>query len=729
MTVNLDAKARLALTPADPAVDSPLSPATRPPGNFDDTSHGSRLLVGAAAALLVASGVSLGAILPLWRAGVLVAAMAWFCLPGVVLWGRIYRGQPGRLLAGCLLGPATGYVLSSLVMLGLWASGVRATGLLVLAPVLATAAAWPAGRLAGSLSIPSLSRRDLVGLCLVLLLVPLVVGRPYAHVGQQMADGRAYRAYFTADFVWAMAVVSEVSKGDMPPRNVFYRGDDLRYYWLAHLLPAVEYRVGGRGLPVEKILLVNDFLVGLAFAGFLYMFVRHFVNRPWAAVAGCVAAVLFTSFEGTEYLLRCWRGGVPIDAVKTVNIDAITRWLYQSMPVDGLQRVLLYQPQHELGYILGFSALLLFVQARRRITVGVLFLAGCLLGMALLLSSFAAMMLTAIVAIYGGIVLLWNREWRVIAVGAVAAALPMAGSLALSSALRYVDAGSLVAFGPNRTATRSAAIAIFLSFGPMLIAAIAGLLVAAWKHTLRRFGVLVVAIVVCWVFYFLVDLPEHQHVYVGWRASHLLFISFAALCGYAVQELWAAAGVTRGVTVVVALVLALAAAPMVAIDLYNTQDTSNRMMGPGFHWTVVLTPDELSAFDWIRKYTLQDALVQVEPAVRGRETWSYVPTFAERRMSAGLPISMIPLQKYELASARITRIYRSTSVQQAHALASAACINYLVVAPAERANYPAFQPLLDANPEYFPPAFRNGSVGIYAVASLPASCAAPTSVR
>jgi hypothetical protein len=180
----------------------------------------------------------------------------------------------------------------------------------------------------------------------------------------------------------------------------------------------------------------------------------------------------------------------------------------------------------------------------------------------------------------------------------------------------------------------------------------------------------------------------------------------------------------RWLWTIVAVLLAVGAAPTVAIDLYNTQDTTNRGMAPGFHWTVVLTPDEQEALQWIRRRTPASALVQVEPKVRGRETWSYIPTFAERRMAAGLPISMIPLEKYESASARIKQIYQSGSAVQAHALAARECIDYLVVAAPERNAYPAFEPLLDANPEFFPPAFKNGSVSIYAVTAKPASCSA-----
>jgi uncharacterized membrane protein len=93
-------------------------------------------------------------------------------------------------------------------------------------------------------------------------------------------------------------------------------------------------------------------------------------------------------------------------------------------------------------------------------------------------------------------------------------------------------------------------------------------------------------------------------------------------------------------------------------------------------------------------------------------------------MAAGLPISMIPLEKYEAASARIKQLYQSSSAADAHHLAAAQCIDYLVVGPPERAAYPALEPLLDANPEFFPPAFKNGTVSVYVVTAKPAWCSA-----
>src|SRR5205823_10573022 len=192
----------------------------------------------------------------------------------------------------------------------------------------AAVAAIPCRRLAGSLELPIFDRRDVVPLLAVLALVPLVVGRPFARVGEMRPEGKAYRAYFIADFEWAMAVVSEVSKGDVLPRNPFLAGDTLHYYWLADLLSAIEHRTAGRTLALEPIILANAMLLDLAFVAFLYFFVRHFVRSPGAEAVRVVSAMLFTSFEGIQQLFVFWQRGVPLEAVRRLNIDAITNWVF-----------------------------------------------------------------------------------------------------------------------------------------------------------------------------------------------------------------------------------------------------------------------------------------------------------------------------------------------------------------------------------------------------------------
>jgi len=684
--------------------------------------------LGDAALVLVAVAAilaTLGSILPLPKAFGLLAVLIWFAMPGVVLGRRLYGAQPGAWPAALLAGPVWGYAFSSLVLLGLWAAGVRSFGWLMLAPIPAAVAAWPARRLADTLAVPKLSRRDIGAYALVLLAAPAIVGLPYAHVGINLPEGRAYRAYFTADFIWEMAVVSEVSKGDMPPRNPYYLNDDLHYYWLMHLLPAAEHRAVGAALTVEQLLLVNAFWSGLMFVGFFYFFVRHFVERPWAASAACVGVLFCSSFEGLQQIWSLWQRGRSLEGLRYLNIDAITRWVFQSLPIDGLHRLLLYQPQHQLGYLLGFSALLLLIQARDRSRPALLLVAGAFLGTSLLVSPFAAGVFAIITAAYEGWCLVKARRWKAFVPCAAATGVPIIVAFVVALVLGYADkASSPVALGANRAAFRSWEMAIFLSFGPVLLVAAGGLAGAAWRRALGGLLPIGIVLVTCTFFYFMVDVPDVQGVYVGWHVGKVAFFALAPLCGFALQEWSVRGGWQRWLMGLAMLGIALAAVPTVLIDLYNTQDVWNRAQGPGFRWTVLLSPDEVQGIDWIKQWTAKKSRVQVEPNVRGRDTWAYVPAFAERRMSAGLPISMVPLAKYEKASEQIRVLYQSTTGQQAYERAASHCIDYLVIGEPERVAYPGLQALLDASPDRFTRAFRNSALTVYAVSweSTRSSC-------
>jgi hypothetical protein len=671
--------------------------------------------VALAVGLLVALLLTLASFVPILYGIVLFAILVWFAVPGIVLGRRLYATQEGGGIAGLVAGPAWGYVLSSLVLLAMWAAGIRSFAVLMLAPVPALCLVWPARALSGSLALPAFTRKDLAGAAFVLLAVFAIVARPYSQVGADVPEGRAYRAYFTADFVWAMAVTAEVGKGDVPPKNPYYVNDALHYYWLMHLLPAVEHRAVGGALRLDAILLVNALGAGLMFGGFFYFFLRHFVDRPWAATVAAVGVLFCSSFEGAE---RLWWTGATLDQLRSVNIDAVGNWFYQGMKIDGLHRALFWQPQHLVGYLLGFSALMLLVEAREAWRASLLFLVGVFLSMSMLLSSPAAAMLTCVAAAYEAMRLTQVRKWKAFVTCAFAAAVPMAGALALGTALQYVDTRSpgnpLVAFGVNRLAMHRVWLTMFLNFGPVVTVAVLGAIAAAWRGALSRFVPVFITIGVSAGFYFLVDVPDHQNVYVAWRASHLIFIALAALCGFALQEWWGMGGLARWTTTSVAAVAAAVALPTVLIDIYNAQDVANRADGPGFKWTVILTPGELDGLDWIRQNTAPASRVQNEPYSRNRDAY-YVTAFAERRMSGGLPTGLIPLKKYDEVSARIRKMYQAPSAGEVHDQALELCVDYLMVGPPERAAYPALPAILDASPHLFAPAFRNGILDIYAV--------------
>lgn len=648
--------------------------------------------------------------------GVLFSTLtqALFVVPGIFI-ARAAVGAAGGWLVPLTFGPLLGVAVSSLTLLILWAAGARGLWALAAAPAAATALVWPAQRLKGRIRLAATADGDWLWLALALLVVPLVVARPFALVGADLDGGQAYRAYFTADYVWRRAVVAELAKGDFLPANPFYAGDTLHYYWLPHLADALQYRAIGNAMPLDALLMSHSVLVDALFVAFLYGAARTFVARPWAAGAAVAFAVLFSSFEGAYVLWDHWREGTPLEKVRYLNIDAISRWLFGSMPIDGLQRVLLYQPHHALGYAVGLSGVIAVARRTHRNDPIAFSAAGVLLALSVLISSFSGLMFTAIAAVYEGISVVRWREWTRGVLHAALAAVPLAAALGLATALEYVDrSGSVVDVGLNSVAATNVLPATFLSFGPVLLLCAAGAWLA-WRGRRADFIVFAAYLAVNIAFYFFVDVRDHQHVYVGWRVGALLFMAAPAIIGLLFEELGALPRGPRAAAVLAVLLIALAAAPTTAIDLYNTQDVENQARGPGFRWTLVLTHDEQEAFDWIKRHTPPSAIFQVDPLARDAGTWAYLPAFAERRMAVGLPISMVPLAKYQQGSSIIHDMLDMPDAAEVHALASRFGIRYLLSGPPERAAHQGLQTRLETRPDLFPLLFRNGTISIYAV--------------
>src|SRR5262245_10944021 len=274
-----------------------------------------------------------------------------------------------------------------------------------------------------------------------------------------------------------------------------------------------------------------------------------------------------------------------------------------------------------MGYAAGLSALLCATQAREIGRFGTMVWIGALLACSLLLSTFAALMLISMVAIYVGVRLIKERQYGALMIAAIGGAIPLAIGLGVATWLQYVDRGeSLIVFGLNPAATRGVIASLLLN-SPMLVASAVGIWLAMRSNAPHAdiFGVIVC---VSALFYFFVDVIDHQHVYVGWRSGHFTFIASAALAAYALQELVRKSRRIMIATVVVAVLIAAFAVPTLAIDMYNTQDVANRSRGPSFRWTLVLTPEETQGLEWIRTSTPPDAIVQVEPSVRDTNTWA-----------------------------------------------------------------------------------------------------------
>jgi hypothetical protein len=667
----------------------------------------------------VAIGIAVAAFLAVFLAVASPSALAFglisqaiFIAPGILILRAIAPAQGWLPLA--VFGPLLGQALGCFVMTLLWVAGGRGPWLLIAAPVIVAALAWPARRLEGRWRLPATEPGDAVAIAMLLTLVPLIVGLPFAHVGEITPDGQAYRAYFTADYVWRRAVVVELAKGAAPlPVNQFFDGDVMRYYWMPHILDGVQYRFAGAWASLDELLLIRSLAIDAFFVAFLYGMVRVFRVRPWAAATGVGFVVLSTSFEGLYALFDFSSQSIPISAVKTLNIDALSRWYFQGMPIDGLQRVLFYQPHHIVGYTMGLLGLIALA-IRTRPVDGVAFaISGVCLGLSIAMSSFAGLMATVAAILFELAGLLRSFDVRRGLTHAVSAGIPLGAAVALVYGLGYVDrSGQVVELIINPVSVHRFAMMTLLSCGPVLI--VTALAVPTMLAERRGLAVLGALAITSIAFYFFVNVRDHGNVYTGWRVGHFMFMSAAVVIGVLAEHLATSKSSAQPFQLAVLAVAFLGGLPTTIIDVYNTQDITNFTDAPAGKMTLLLRPDELQAFDWIRHNTSENARFQVDPLARGQETWAYLPAFAERRMSIGLPISMVPLAKYQQGSEAIRMIFQEPPLA-AYERAVRAKVNYVFVGPPERESHPGVEDRFNSIPNQMPLAWKNGTISIYEV--------------
>ena len=164
---------------------------------------------------------------------------------------------------------------------------------------------------------------------------------------------------------------------------------------MPHVLSAVQYRFANAWATLDELLLIRSVSIDAVLIAFLYGMVRTFGVRPWAAAGGVAFVVLASSFEGLWALYDFSRNNAPLAAVKNLNIDAVTRWYFQGIPIDGLQRLLFYQPHHVVGYGIGMIGLITIARRIRPVDATAFAIAGLCLGLSVAISSFAGLMLTA----------------------------------------------------------------------------------------------------------------------------------------------------------------------------------------------------------------------------------------------------------------------------------------------------------------------------------------------
>jgi len=626
-------------------------------------------------------------------------------------WGLALFGS--RHAAGWLAGALFGYWGTGLVWWAVAVAGGASTPWWTAAWLVCTAESWWLSRrwrqAAPMVTLPRWTPADTLALVLTLALVPVLVARPFSQVGRLEADGsRHYRAYFTADFVWHMALVEELTKRSQPPTNPYLAPERLHYYWTYFLVPsALTARLPG--LTAANALALNALACSLLFVGTLYL-------GAWAAVPGraltaalaVAVVVLCGSVEGAAALAYGWWQDWPVSFVRGLNVDALPAWAFHGLRIDNLPRALWYTPQHAMAFAMGTIAVLASMGGAG-IRRGAIALAGIALGIAVTLNPFVGAVFAAVYGVTIAVDAIRTGASRLVA-RHLSTAVPVAIALVWCAGNQVTSgSGSSLVVGWWGPATHAPVLTLAMSFLPAAVPAIVG-----WglgrSVTPARLTPALAGLGISLVLMFTLALRVDPH-WVGFRTGHLIFGFLPPLVAWGYGRLRDAG--RRRLAMLMTAGIVLSGLPTTVIDAYDAQDVGNTRMGPGFHWTLSLSASQLDALSWIRTHTAADAIVQAEPVSRGRDAWSLIPSFAGRRMAAGLPISLMHEPAYDTRSRSVQEIYASAEPERARGLARELGIDYLYVDGTDRANY-AGVAKFDRRPDYFEPVFRNVEVTVYA---------------
>ncbi len=664
--------------------------------------------------ILLLGGLLLTAVLASgWPAALYVVIYAVTAAPGLAAgWALFGRRHGAGWIAGLLIGygvtqlalwvPIVMGMPSRITFLASW--GLAAAALVWLGAFLRTNAPLVA--------MPVWTASDTRGLVLIALLAPALMAAPYRNLGAADREGtRYYRAYFTADFFWHTALASEIGKFSMPPRNPYLESQPIHYYWTYFLLPSVVAQEGPRPLrDVEASLKSNAISSGALVFAMIWLLARLAVPRAGPATLAAALGIVAASAEGMFVVQQLIRRGQPLAVVKDLNIDAITAWQFGGLRIDCLPRSIFYNPQHSMSCALALIAMLVAARGLQRST-GAVFLAGLALGLSTCLNPFIG----GVFSLIFGVSMLWHALLRPtdapLLFRQALAAIPVAAAIGWSASNGiFSGAGDALTFGLSGFARRYPFVTLLLSAGPVLVPALGGL-PPSRRLPAEPARVATVGVVLSLLLLYFVALSEAS--WVGFRAGQILLLFLPVLIARTFVRLSSSLGTAAAGALAAGILIA--GLPTTVIDVYNAQDIGNRHMAPGFPWTVTVTRAQQEAFRWIRRATPENAVVQMEPVVRGRAHWSLIPTFAQRRMSAGMPISLLPIPDYEERSERVRGMFATTDAAAAAATARRMRIKYIYVDDTDRRAYPDGVEKFRAHPEYFMPVYRNAEVSIYFV--------------
>ena len=458
--------------------------------------------------------------------------------------------------------------------------------------------------------------KDKRWIVIAFLLVTALAWYPFSKIGFELDGNYAYRAYFSSDYLKQFSVVESLNQTGLPPANLYFQGEALHYYWLPYAAPAfVAFFTGS----TAGSMFAFSFTVNFLFLLLLLLTVAKTCRRHGWAPYLAALMVLAPSLEGF-YLWAgrarfSWTGYFRIG--RDINIDGLTRWLWNLPQIDTLLRALLFTPQHLLSLAFLLLFLCLLSQKRERPWALSLCLASSLAS-----SFFVGGILLISWGLYAaareGAKLIRRRQTLegFFTILARHFALPII-VLGLSLALKMVSfGGSGVMLKPVKPG--EAMVLLGLNLGLLTFGGATGLLASRFQG--RAFYVLLLAVSLALILTVRIVNFESD---VSLKAGLVTILVLALL----ICRLGEAPRAGR-LALPLALLVILPGLWTLTLDVRNSSDVRNG------RFTSYVPFEEMRMLDWVRENIPAARTVQDFPEAR---TWnlSAIPAFSGKQMAVG----------------------------------------------------------------------------------------------
>jgi hypothetical protein len=502
-----------------------------------------------------------------------------------------------------------------------------------------------------------------------LLVTLAAISLPLLHVGIETPQGYAFRAYFNADFFKHLGITAALSNSGIPPSNYYFEGTTLHYYWFFYVIPAYWVHLFPH-FPPEFILVQFTVAGALIFVSSLCAVIRKITASRLTAYL-CLPLFLFGgSYEGLLALDILKNKGLVWTSFTTLNIDALTRWVWNTPQADTLYRALLFAPQHLLALSIFLIALVVWKYYDALDSRAILY--------SLIYSTLGFGVLIGATFIFGSLIPLLHstfrhpkKRWSELVVASMLGVVFLLLYFVILKMFR-LDNHDL-SFGIVKNLDKHVFLYAVMNWGAILIIGILGLI---WTSTSfpRRFF-LVFLIFSAFFMHFVMER-------VGLSEVTLKLGYFTALC----LLMLGANFINRIVSfhqkrvgwLVIGLIFVLVPGFLTwGMDAFNCQDVTNSK------FTTYITKNDWNILAYVRDHLNQNAIIQNDPLEGESRRVSVIPAFAQRPVYLGDELHgrafQVSASDYNLRRGTVWTLFRAKSASRISKIAQDAGIDYLLL--------------------------------------------------